>query len=468
MAKKAILIDSEVAVVTVMYDQLLNIIQDADRISRNVTILEQHSKGMTYHAPQNPELVVYPESKEEVSQILTYANERNIPVTPFGVGSSLEGHIIPAKGGITLNLSLMNKVVEVRPDDFLVKVQPGVTRSQLNKELKKYGLFFPVDPGADATIGGMVSTNASGTNSVKYGTMKDQVLGLEVVLADGRIVRTGGMAVKSSAGYNLTSLLVGSEGTLGIFTEITLRLRGIPEVTVAGRALFSSIDEAGSAAAAMLKLGLDLGKIELVDQATIRAVNAYKNTDYQEVPTLFIEMSGSELTVKNDMELAQEIALEEGCQLFEFESDSLARAKLWEARHHVAFAIQAANPGKGLLSTDVCVPISELPNAIKETRKLIELHGVEAAIFGHVGDGNYHAVLSIDVNNPEHVKKIEEINRQIVAYALEKGGTCTGEHGIGVGKKQFLRLEHGEAVDLMKQIKRTFDPKWILNAEKIF
>ena len=451
-----------------MYDQLLNIIQDADRISRNGTILEQHSKGMTYHAPQNPELVVYPESKEEVSQILTYANERNIPVTPFGVGSSLEGHIIPAKGGITLNFSLMNKVVEVRPDDFLVKVQPGVTRSQLNKELKKYGLFFPVDPGADATIGGMVSTNASGTNSVKYGTMKDQVLGLEVVLADGRVMRTGGMAVKSSAGYNLTSLLIGSEGTLGIFTEITLRLRGIPEVTVAARALFSSIDEAGTAAAAMLKSGLDLGKIELVDQATIRAVNAHKNTDYQEVPTLFIEMSGSEPTVKNDMELAQEIALEEGCQLFEFESDSLARAKLWEARHHVAFAIQAANPGKGLLSTDVCVPISELPNAIKETRKLIELHGVEAAIFGHVGDGNYHAVLSIDENNPEHVKKIEEINQRIVSYALAKGGTCTGEHGIGLGKKQFLRLEHGEAVDLMKEIKLTFDPKGILNTEKIF
>lgn len=453
---------------TLMYDQLLNIIQDADRISRNETILEQHSKGMTYHTPQLPELVAYPQTKEEVSQILTYANERCIPVTPFGVGSSLEGHIIPNRGGITVNLSLMNKVVEVRPEDFLVKVQPGVTRSQLNKELKRHGLFFPVDPGADATIGGMVSTNASGTNSVKYGTMKDQVLGLEVVLADGRVVRTGGMAVKSSAGYNLTSLLVGSEGTLGIITEITLRLQGIPEMIVASRALFSSVEAAGNAAAAMLKSGLDLGKVELVDQATIQAVNAYKNTGYQEVPTLFIEMSGSEHSVKKDMEVAQEIAVEEGCQLFESESDSLARTKLWEARHHVAFAIQAANPGKGMLSTDVCVPISELPNAIKETRKLIELHGVEAAIFGHVGDGNYHAVLSIDANDPESVKKIEEINQQIVAYALEKGGTCTGEHGVGIGKKQFLRLEHGETVDLMKDIKVAFDPKGILNPGKIF
>jgi D-lactate dehydrogenase (cytochrome) len=453
---------------TLMYDQLLNIIRDTDRISRNETILEQHSKGMTYHPPQVPELVVYPQSKEEVSQILAYANERGIPVTPFGVGSSLEGHIIPAQGGITINLSIMNKVSEIRPDDFLVKVQPGVTRSQLNKELKKYGLFFPVDPGADATIGGMASTNASGTNSVKFGTMKDQVLGIEVVLADGRVVRTGGMAVKSSAGYNLTSLLVGSEGTLGIFTEITLRLQGIPEVIVAGRALFSSIEEAGSAAAAMLKSGLDLGKIELVDKATIQAVNAYKNTHYQEVPTLFIEMSGSEYTVKKEINLAQEIAMEEGCQLFEFDSDSLARAMLWEARHHVAFAIQAANPGKGLLSTDVCVPISELPNAIKETRKLIELHNVEAAIFGHVGDGNYHAVLSIDAHNSENVKKIETINQQIVAYALSKGGTCTGEHGIGIGKKHFLRLEHGETVDLMKEIKRVFDPKGILNPGKIF
>lgn len=453
---------------TLMYDQLLNIIQDADRISRNETILEQHSKGMTYHTPQLPELVVYPLTKEEVSQILTYANERCVPVTPFGVGSSLEGHIIPNRGGITVNLSLMNKVMEVRPEDFLVKVQPGVTRSQLNKELKRHGLFFPVDPGADATIGGMVSTNASGTNSVKYGTMKDQVLGLEVVLADGRVVRTGGMAVKSSAGYNLTSLLVGSEGTLGIITEITLRLQGIPEMIVASRALFSSVEAAGNAAAAMLKSGLDLGKVELVDQATIQAVNAYKNTGYQEVPTLFIEMSGSEHSVKKDMEVAQEIAVEEGCQLFESESDSLARTKLWEARHHVAFAIQAANPGKGMLSTDVCVPISELPNAIKETRKLIELHGVEAAIFGHVGDGNYHAVLSIDANDPESVKKIEEINQQIVAYALEKGGTCTGEHGVGIGKKQFLRLEHGETVDLMKDIKVAFDPKGILNPGKIF
>ena len=453
---------------TLMYDQLLNIIQDADRISRNETILEQHSKGMTYHTPQLPELVAYPQTKEEVSQILTYANERCIPVTPFGVGSSLEGHIIPNRGGITVNLSLMNKVMEVRPEDFLVKVQPGVTRSQLNKELKRHGLFFPVDPGADATIGGMVSTNASGTNSVKYGTMKDQVLGLEVVLADGRVVRTGGMAVKSSAGYNLTSLLVGSEGTLGIITEITLRLQGIPEMIVASRALFSSVEAAGNAAAAMLKSGLDLGKVELVDQATIQAVNAYKNTGYQEVPTLFIEMSGSEHSVKKDMEVAQEIAVEEGCQLFESESDSLARTKLWEARHHVAFAIQAANPGKGMLSTDVCVPISELPNAIKETRKLIELHGVEAAIFGHVGDGNYHAVLSIDANDPESVKKIEEINQQIVAYALEKGGTCTGEHGVGIGKKQFLRLEHGETVDLMKDIKVAFDPKGILNPGKIF
>lgn len=453
---------------TLMYDQLVNIIQDTDRVSRNETILEQHSKGLTYHTPQLPELVVYPKSKDEVSQILTYANERKIPVTPFGVGSSLEGHIIPARGGITINLSLMDKVIEIRPEDFLVKVQPGVTRSQLNKELKKHGLFFPVDPGADASIGGMVSTNASGTNSVKYGTMKDQVLGLEVALADGRVVKTGGMAVKSSAGYNLTSLLVGSEGTLGVFTEITLRLQGIPEVTVAGRALFSSIAEAGGAAAAMLKSGLDIGKLELVDEATIQAVNAYKNTDYQEVPTLFIEMSGSEQAVRTGMELAQEIMLAEGCHLFEYETDSVARARLWEARHHVAFAIQAANPGKGLLSTDVCVPISELPNAIKETRQLIERHGVEAAIFGHVGDGNYHAVLSIDPNDPDNMTKVDSIHQQIVAYALEKGGTCTGEHGIGIGKKHFLKLEHGETLDLMQGIKMVFDSNGILNPGKIF
>lgn len=451
-----------------MYDQILNIIQDADRISRNETILEQHSKGMTYHQPQKPEIVVYPKSKEEISTLLLYANERKIPVTPFGVGSSLEGQIIPSQGGISLDLTLMNKILEVRPDDFYVKVQPGVTRSQLNKELKKYGLFFPVDPGADASIGGMVSTNASGTNSVKYGTMKDQVLGLEVVLAEGRIIRSGGVVVKSSAGYNLTSLFVGSEGTLGVFTEITLRLRGIPEATVVARATFPSVEAAGSAAAFMLKAGIELGKVELVDEATIKAVNAYKGTTYQEVPTLFLELSGNQLAVNQGVELASEVAKEEGCLVFEFEQDTLARAQLWEARHQVAFAIQAANPGKGLLSTDVCVPISELPNAIKETRRLVEFHGVDAAIFGHVGDGNYHAVLSIDANDLASIKKVEAINQQIVEYALEKGGTCTGEHGIGIGKKQFLRIEHGESVELMQEIKNIIDKKGILNPGKVF
>ncbi|WP_075982694.1 FAD-binding oxidoreductase [Bacillus massilinigeriensis] len=448
-----------------MYEQILSIIQNEDRVSQNKTVLEQHSKGLTYHLPNQPEIVVFPETKEEVSSILSFANEHKIPITPFGAGSSLEGHIIPVEGGISLNLTLMNKILEVRPEDFLVRVQPGVTRNELNKELKKHGLFFPVDPGADASIGGMSSTNASGTNSVKYGTMKDQVLGLEVVLANGQIIKTGGMAVKSSAGYNLTGLFVGSEGTLGVLTEITLRLQGIPEATFAVRALFPSIDEAGQAATAMLKSGIQLGKIELVDDLTIKAVNAYKDTNYQEVPTLFIEISGSVQTVKNEIELVKEVAMSEGCQLFEFETDSLSRAKLWEARHHVAFAILAGNPGKGMLSTDVCVPISELPNAIIETRRITNQFGIDAAIFGHVGDGNFHAVLPIDQDNKE---KVEKINSLIVQYALEKGGTCTGEHGIGLGKREFLRMEHGESLGVMKSIKATLDPQGILNPGKIF
>jgi D-lactate dehydrogenase (cytochrome) len=448
-----------------LYKELVTIIRDENRVSINETILEQHSKGLAYHTPVKPDIVVFPTTTEEIRSILALANLHQIPVTPYGAGSSLEGHFIPVNKGIMINLTRMNKIIDIRPDDFIVKVQPGVTRNQLNQELKKYGLFFPVDPGADASIGGMASTNASGTNSVKYGTMKDQVLGLEVVLANGKIIKTGGMAIKSSAGYNLTSLFVGSEGTLGVFSEVTLRLKGIQEATVAGRALFSSIEEAGKAAETMLKSGISFGKIELVDDRTIKAVNAYKETNYQEVPTLFIEISGSDQSVQHDIAVTQEVAMSEGCTLFEFENDSLARAKLWEARHHVAFAILAANPGKGMLSTDVCVPISELPNAIIETRKITDKFQVDAAIFGHIGDGNYHAVMSIDEDN---AGKIEKINEHIVQYALKKGGTCTGEHGVGIGKRKFLSQEHGDAVKVMKTIKASLDPMGILNPGKVF
>ncbi|MGG6439750.1 FAD-linked oxidase C-terminal domain-containing protein [Saccharococcus caldoxylosilyticus] len=451
-----------------LYEDLLERIGDRERVTINETILEQHSKGIAYHAPRKPDVVVFPKTAAEVSAVLSYANERRIPVTPFGAGSSLEGHVIPVEGGITLDFTMMNEIIEIRPDDFLAIVEPGVTRMQLNQALKQYGLFFPVDPGADATIGGMAATNASGTNSVKYGVMRDQVLGLEVVLADGTTIHTGGMAVKSSAGYDLTGLFVGSEGTLGAFTRIIVRLQGIPEATNAIKVSFPTLAEAAQAAASILKAGVSPGKIELVDEQTIDAVNRYKKTDYPVKPTLFIELSGSAASIQDGTALVKELCESEKAVAFEVEDDSVARAKLWEARHHAAFAIQAAYPGKAMLSTDVCVPISKLPAAIAETRKLVDEYGMTAAIFGHVGDGNYHTVLAFDPNDAEEMKRIEEVNARIVRYALSHGGTCTGEHGIGIGKRRFLYEEHRDSVPLMKGIKQLFDPNGIMNPGKIF
>ncbi|BDG37596.1 FAD-binding oxidoreductase [Saccharococcus caldoxylosilyticus] len=451
-----------------LYEDLLERIGDRERVTINETILEQHSKGIAYHAPRKPDVVVFPKTAAEVSAVLSYANERRIPVTPFGAGSSLEGHVIPVEGGITLDFTMMNEIIEIRPDDFLAIVEPGVTRMQLNQALKQYGLFFPVDPGADATIGGMAATNASGTNSVKYGVMRDQVLGLEVVLADGTTIHTGGMAVKSSAGYDLTGLFVGSEGTLGAFTRIIVRLQGIPEATNAIKVSFPTLAEAAQAAASILKAGVSPGKIELVDEQTIDAVNRYKKTDYPVKPTLFIELSGSAASIQDGTALVKELCESEKAVAFEVEEDSVARAKLWEARHHAAFAIQAAYPGKAMLSTDVCVPISKLPAAIAETRKLVDEYGMTAAIFGHVGDGNYHTVLAFDPNDAEEMKRIGEVNARIVRYALSHGGTCTGEHGIGIGKRQFLYEEHRDSVPLMKGIKQLFDPNGIMNPGKIF
>lgn len=451
-----------------LYEELLRIVGDRERVSINGTVLEQHSKGIAYHTPRLPDVVVFPTSKEEVSRVVEFANKHGVPVVPFGAGTSLEGHFIPVNGGITLDFSMMNHIVSVRPDDFIAIVQPGVTRNQLNHALKKHGLFFPIDPGADASIGGMAATNASGTNSVKYGVMRDQVLGLEVVMADGSIRRTGGSSNKSSAGYHLTGLFVGSEGTLGVFTEITLKLQGIPEAISDVKAAFPTIEAAGRAAMMLLKAGLPLGKIELVDEKTIKAVNAYKNTAYREEPTLFMEFSGSGPDVEYSVDLAKEIVSEEQCQTFEFENDSLKRAQLWEARHHVTYAILAANPGMGMMATDVCVPLSELTNALKHTREVAEKYGIDAAVLGHVGDGNYHAVLPVDPNDEEQRKVVNQVHQEIVRFALSKGGTCTGEHGIGTGKKSFLLEEHRDSVPIMQGIKAVLDPKNILNPGKIF
>ncbi|ASN06971.1 FAD-binding oxidoreductase [Virgibacillus necropolis] len=439
-----------------------------ERVSTNITILEQHSKDESYHTPSLPNVVIYPESAEEVSQVMKIASKHKIPVTPFGVGSSLEGHVIPLNGGISLDFSLMDSIIEVLPNDFLVKVQPGVTRSKLNQELKKHGLFFSVDPGADATLGGMAATNASGTTSVKYGIMRDQIRDIEVVLANGTTMHTGNLAAKSSSGYNLNGLFAGSEGTLGCFTELTLRVYGIPEMIVASRATFHSIDSAINAVVNILSAGIQVARIELIDELSIKQVNKFSDTNYDEMPTLFIEFQGNEAGLLQDIEFTKEILADLDNHAFEFEKDTQGRNKLWGARHNAAYAFKHGFPGKQLMTTDVCLPLSELAGAIKSAKKVLKEYNLDGGIVGHVGDGNYHTTLMIDTENQREVEYAENYNKHIVEYALERGGSCTGEHGVGIGKMKYQVLEHGTALPVMQAIKKTLDPENILNPGKIF
>src|SRR5215210_5198214 len=447
----------------------LGTILPEDRVIFAGDDLDHHAGGVfTYHTPVRPDAVVYPESRDEVVEILRFANENRIPIVPFGQGSSLEAHTLPVHGGISLDLARMDRILEIRPDDFIARVQPGLTHGALNRALAEHGLLFPVDPGWDASLGGMAGTNASGTNAVKYGVMKDQVLGLEVVLGDGTLMRTGGMAMKSSAGYDLTSLFVGSEGTLGVFTGLVLRLYPIPESAVSARAVFRDVETAGRAAVAVVRSGMQIGRVELVDARTVEAVNAYKGTEYAVSPTLLLEFSGSAAAVEHDVATARAISKSEGCKAFEFEEDEEGREKLWEVRHEAAFAIEDLNPGKRLMTTDVCVPISDLPGALREARKTIEAYSLDGAILGHVGDGNYHAAFPVDHTNESELETAEKVNAEIVSYALERGGTCTGEHGIGSGKTEHLKKEHGDSMFFMRKIKGLADPKWIMNPGKIF
>jgi D-lactate dehydrogenase (cytochrome) len=440
-----------------------------DRIRTDPEEIERHGGAFfTYHAPHPPDAVVLPKSRDEVVKILRFANGRGVPVVPFGQGSSLEAHTIPLYGGISLDFASMEEIVEVRPEDFVARVQPGVTHGKLNASLKEHGLFFPVDPGWDASIGGMAATNASGTNAVRYGAMRDQVLGLEVVLADGTVMRTGGMAMKSSAGYNLTGLFVGSEGTLGVFTEVTLRLYPIPEYVLAARVVFPDIERAGRAAVAMIRSGMQIGRVELVDARTVEAVNAYKGTSYAVEPTLFLEFNGSEISVERDVGSARRISESEGSAAFEFEADEAGRERLWEARHEAGLAVRDLYPGKNPMTTDVCVPISDLPEALRHARDTIESHGLDGAILGHVGDGNYHAVFPVDPDDERDLARAEKVNAEIVDYALARGGTSTGEHGIGSGKTRHLEKEHGDSLPFMQKIKEIADPNGIMNPGKVF
>ncbi|GAB3803328.1 FAD-binding oxidoreductase [Virgibacillus kimchii] len=438
-----------------------------ERVTTNENVLAQHSTDESYHTPKDPDVVVFPESADEVSKIMKLASKHQTTVIPYGLGTSLEGNVIPYSGGVMLDFSLMNKVLEIKADDFLVKVQPGVTRTQLEKELKKYGLFFSVDPGADATLGGMAATNASGTTSVKYGIMRDNVRDMEVVLADGTIIHTGSLAQKSSSGYHLNGLFVGSEGTLGCITELTLKVQGIPEHTMAGRASFATVDEAVNAVISTLQAGIPLARVELVDEASMIQINKFSETDYKEVPTLFLEFHGNEAGLKQDVDFTKEILYDHGCKELAFESDTAARNKLWEARHNAAYAYLHGNPGKKQMVTDVCLPISELAGAIKDAREAVESSGLTGGIVGHVGDGNYHILLMVDVDNPADIERANQVNERIVNYALKRRGTCTGEHGVGVGKQKYQQQEHGEALQVMEKIKKALDPDNILNTGKV-
>ncbi len=440
--------------------ELLRLVPDESRVSVVESVLDQHAGDLSYHEPHRPDVVVFAESTAEVSAVLAHANAAGVPVVAFGAGTSLEGHVIPLHGGISLDLTRMNRIVAVRPDDLTATVQAGATRSQLEAAAGPQGLWFPVDPGADATLGGMAATNASGTTTVRYGGMRAHVLALEVVLADGRVVRTGTRAVKTSAGYNLTELFVGSEGTLGVITELTLRLHPIPERIIVARAAFPSVEAACRAAAAIIGAGVLVTRCELLDATTIAALNAFKGTSFPESPYLFIELGG-------ELETVRELAEDEGATAFESETDPTARARMWDARHSALMASLALAPGSKAMTTDVAVPLSELAPAIEHARAALDASGLRGGIVGHVGDGNFHLAFLLDPADAESVGRAEALNTALVEDALARGGTCTGEHGIGYGKLGYLAREHPDLLDLYRGIKELFDPNGILNPGKV-
>jgi D-lactate dehydrogenase (cytochrome) len=438
------------------------------RFSQGESIRMQHGRDESVHAPALPDGVVFVESTEEVVELMRLCQTYQTPVIPYGAGSSVEGHLLAVHGGISIDLSGMNQVLAIHAEDLDATVQAGVTRMQLNGELKGTGLFFPIDPGADASLGGMAATRASGTNAVRYGTMRDNVLAMTVVLADGRIIKTGGRARKSSSGYDLTRLLVGSEGTLGIITELTVKLYPIPEAISSAVCAFPSVDSAVGAVIQTIQLGIPVARIELLDALTLSAVNRYSKTSLKELPTLFFEFHGSPASVEEQAQLVQEIAGSFDGQDFEWASRPEDRSRLWQARHDAYFACLQMKPGCRAFPTDVCVPISRLAECIRATNEDLTQVDIPISLFGHVGDGNFHLVVLVDPDNPEDMKQAEWINERVVERALAMEGTCTGEHGIGIGKSKFLVREHGEgAVDVMRAIKSALDPKNLLNPGKI-
>lgn len=439
-----------------------------ERLSMSNSVREQHGRDESFHASAPPEAVAFVENNEEVAEIVRICVQHQKPIIPFGTGTSLEGHVAALHGGVCLDGSGMNKVLEVNENDLDCRVQAGVTRKELNQHLRNSGLFFPIDPGADASLGGMTATRASGTNAVRYGTMRENVLGLTVVTADGRIIRTGTRARKSSAGYDLTRLFVGSEGTLGIITEIQLRLYGVPEAISAAVCSFETMEGAVNTTISTIQMGIPVARIELLDEVQVDAINRYSDFDYALKPTLFFEFHGTEAWVKEQSEMVKEISTEEGGSDFQWSTQEQEKQKLWEARHNAYYAGLALRPGSKGWATDVCVPISRLADCILETRSDIEESKLTVPLVGHVGDGNFHLLFLIDPENEEEELKLyQPLNDRLIERALRMGGTCTGEHGIGSGKIKYMKAEHGDSLDLMRQIKQALDPDNLMNPGKM-
>lgn len=439
-----------------------------DRMTDAVAVRQAHGLSEAYHAPHPPDLVVFPQSAAEAQQLVQLCARFKIPMIPFGAGTSLEGNASAPHGGVCVDMTRMNQVIEINADDMDCRVQPGITRKTLNAHLKDSGLFFPIDPGADASIGGMASTRASGTMAVRYGTMRENVIGLEVVMPNGRLIRTSRRARKSSAGYDLTKLMVGAEGTLGLITEVTLRLYPLPEAVSAATCPFTCLSDAVRCVIEIMQMGLSVARIEFLDAVMIRGVNQYAGMSHAEAPTLFLEFHGTEQGVQEQAQRAQEIAFGHGGEKFQWATRPEDRARLWSARDNTLYAGLGLRPGAKAIITDVCVPISQLAECLIETQKDIESSQLIVPIVGHVGDGNFHLLILVDPDNTDEVSRARHLHDTMVERALRLEGTCTGEHGVGTGKIDFLEQELGQAVDVMRCVKAAIDPDNIMNPGKIF
>ncbi len=439
-----------------------------ERLSVSAALRERHGQDESYHSPAPPDAVAFPHTTEEVCRVAAICSRHRVPMIPFGAGTSLEGNISALRGGVSIDLTGMSRILDLNADDMDVRVEAGVTRKQLDSHLKDTGLFFPVDPGADATIGGMAATRASGTTTVRYGSMRDNVLGLTVVLADGRVICTGSRARKSAAGYDLSHLFVGAEGTLGIITELQLRLHSVPQAIAAAVCPFPTLENAVNTVIQTIHMGVPVARIELLDELEMRAVNLFSKLSYPEQPTLFFEFHGSESGAAEQAETVGEIAREQGASEFKWANRPEDRNRLWQARHDALYAARALRAGAKAMITDVCVPISRLTRCILETRADIDASGLTAPIVGHVGDGNFHVLIIVMPDDAGEIARATALNDRLVARALDAGGTCTGEHGVGHGKIRYLEREQPSAIDTMMAIKAALDPFNLMNPGKIF